>query len=442
MPATFLPGSQNRPTLGAAIGNFGGNLIGNYFQQKAVEQDQQALQQWLQGGQQAQEQQPFTMGGGMQGPMNMPGERMLAPPELSAPVMRTQGPMPQFRTPQFQQLGMQMAGQQMQNMLPPGQMDQARMNLMQQQGDYYGMRGQAAGQPTSVPVSQQLHQHALRQGAAPGTPEYDRITKGAEAVKGPQYQPQPWSDEDGNIKWVRPGEAPPKGFTPYKAKAEASTNRLLARKMGQLEKTMESMEKSGHGGTKAHAALQSRWDELAKLSSASTTLNINPASPTERAKLAEGAASIDALNNMRNLFTEVSSGSGLSAYPGPIRGPVTGVMGAFEMAPAKKEEFRAATTTFKNAMIKAITGAQMSEPEAKRIMSQIPDTKDPPTRWLAKWRQSMKNTLELLGRRQQVLSESGLTAPSMGSGKPTASELEALGTKAAYEQGVSLGYWK
>jgi len=320
-------------------------------------------------------------------------------------------PLPRFLSPKWRGLGQMMAQQQMMGSLPPDAMTAARTDLYQAQADDV-RRGPA---PTKMSVQEQLHQYALQQGAMPGSPEYNRYTKGPTEPK--VYQPELWENSTGRTKWVAPGTPPPEGYTPYKPTAEPSTNKLLARKMEQIEGSMAKLETAGKTDTEAYGTMQKRWDELAKLSSASTTLNINPASPTERTAIAEGASSIDALNNMKGLFEEVVSGSGIFAYPGPIKGPVASVMGAMEMAPAKQEEFRAATFTFKNAMIKAITGAQMSEPEAKRIMSQVPDIKDPPTRWRAKWRQSMKNIQEIQARRKQVLQQSGLAAPEMGVGQ-------------------------
>ena len=71
----------------------------------------------------------------------------------------------------------------------------------------------------------------------------------------------------------------------------------------------------------------------------------------------------------------------------------------------------AATSAFKNAIIKEITGAQMSEVEAKRIMKQVPDITDPATRWNAKWQQSKKNLEFLQKRRLQILEQSGIRVP-------------------------------
>ena len=61
-------------------------------------------------------------------------------------------------------------------------------------------------------------------------------------------------------------------------------------------------------------------------------------------------------------------------------------------------EFSAASAAFRNAVIKAITGAQMSEPEANRIKEQIPMPSDKPEVWAAKARQTKLNLQDLAKR--------------------------------------------
>ena len=60
--------------------------------------------------------------------------------------------------------------------------------------------------------------------------------------------------------------------------------------------------------------------------------------------------------------------------------------------------FSAATSSFRNAVIKAITGAQMSEPEANRIRQQIPEVTDKPVDWQAKYEQTKKNLADIENR--------------------------------------------
>ncbi len=83
-------------------------------------------------------------------------------------------------------------------------------------------------------------------------------------------------------------------------------------------------------------------------------------------------------------------------------------------------EFDAQLTGLKNAVIKATTGAAMSEPEAKRIMGQLPDLTQPEAVFRARMATTRKN-LETLKRRTIELSGGTMSSPSTaGAGpKPT-----------------------
>ncbi len=61
-------------------------------------------------------------------------------------------------------------------------------------------------------------------------------------------------------------------------------------------------------------------------------------------------------------------------------------------------ELKAASDSFTNMVIKAITGAQMSEPEAQRIKGQIPLYTDKPEVFAAKAKQTRKNLMDLENR--------------------------------------------
>ena len=130
-----------------------------------------------------------------------------------------------------------------------------------------------------------------------------------------------------------------------------------------------------------------------------------PPSPAERTAIAETRASIDALNNLKTLFDSAQT------KVGPIVGRAAPFKGLLGLTTDEQEDFMAATSAFKNRIIKEITGAQMSEQEANRIMKQIPDITDPPARWNAKWRQSKKNLEFLQKRRAEILRQSGLRVP-------------------------------
>jgi hypothetical protein len=71
--------------------------------------------------------------------------------------------------------------------------------------------------------------------------------------------------------------------------------------------------------------------------------------------------------------------------------------------PAPVANYMAEESTLKNAVIKATTGAAMSESEAVRIMEQIPSMTDKPEVWRAKAKATREN-LTLLRRRMLELS--------------------------------------
>lgn len=74
-------------------------------------------------------------------------------------------------------------------------------------------------------------------------------------------------------------------------------------------------------------------------------------------------------------------------------------------------EFAAQITGLKNAVIKATTGAAMSEPEAQRIMGQLPDLAQPEAVFKARLATTKRN-LETLKRRTIELSGGTVEAPS------------------------------
>lgn len=80
-------------------------------------------------------------------------------------------------------------------------------------------------------------------------------------------------------------------------------------------------------------------------------------------------------------------------YVGPVAARAYAIQEKTPFLPVDRDrsEFVAENTTLKNAVIKLITGAQMSEPEAKRIMEQIPAPEDRPEVWEAKYKSSARN---------------------------------------------------
>lgn len=86
---------------------------------------------------------------------------------------------------------------------------------------------------------------------------------------------------------------------------------------------------------------------------------------------------------------------------GPINGRLTEMSVQYPTGQAVPEtlaKFYAQTTTLKNAVVKAITGAQMSAVEADRIMKQVPDFTDKPVVWKQKLDATRENLKTLKNR--------------------------------------------
>lgn len=207
-------------------------------------------------------------------------------------------------------------------------------------------------------IADQRALEASRTGARPGTPGFERIATGPE---------------------------PP-----------ATQSQLRAREIRRLQSIPKKQRTSAQS------------ESLKRLLEGQSAVTINlpsPASPSERTEIAKTRASIDALNNIKELFDSAKTRTG------PIVGRLDPVLGLFNRTTQEQENFMAATSAFRNKIIEEITGAQMSEVEASRILKQVPQETDPPARWLAKWQQSKKNLEFLQKRRLEILKQSGLIAP-------------------------------
>src|SRR3990167_6730834 len=110
-------------------------------------------------------------------------------------------------------------------------------------------------------------------------------------------------------------------------------------------------------------------------------------------------ASLDSLARLKEMFDKGAKDD-IGPAEGRARSAGQQVPGGVFVT-ERFANFEAATRAFQNAMIKAITGAQMSEPEAKRIMGQIPNVNDNATVWQDKYTQSVKN-MEDLERRTRT----------------------------------------
>ncbi len=112
-------------------------------------------------------------------------------------------------------------------------------------------------------------------------------------------------------------------------------------------------------------------------------------------------SSLAELGNAQQLLTNITK-SFDPKYVGPVAaraGKMTQY--AESLTEPQKVEF------YKNSIIKAITGAQMSEVEAKRIIQQIPNENSSPTAFLAGIKRSYLMTDRKLNEMQKAISRSG-----------------------------------
>lgn len=126
-------------------------------------------------------------------------------------------------------------------------------------------------------------------------------------------------------------------------------------------------------------------------------------SATAIEKVAGVDQSLGMLNDIESLFPDMKGSIGV--FDGRMaRAKLASGVGI----DPRLAEFDAQITGLKNAVIKATTGAAMSEPEAKRIMGQLPDLSLPEAVFKARLETTRRN-LETLKRRTIELS--GGTAP-------------------------------
>ena len=122
------------------------------------------------------------------------------------------------------------------------------------------------------------------------------------------------------------------------------------------------------------------------------------------------AVAIEKLAGLEQSLVVLKSLEGLvqDGWLGPIQGRVTEAKVGLPGAPVSDQlaRFYAETATLKNAVVKAVTGAQMSEPEAQRILTQVPSFADKPNVWRQK-ANATRDNLSMLRDRTIALSGGG-----------------------------------
>ncbi len=237
-----------------------------------------------------------------------------------------------------------------------------------------------------------------QQGLIPQVPQF-QTPQGSAAFAGflGQQTQQPFTLAPGAQRFDAQGR-PIAQAPPRPPSAADELNRVRLKIVKQIQEVPEEQRTAG------------QRESLKRLLEGQAAVQISlakPAAASERTAIAETNASLDALANLENLFNKVTT------VTGPVAGRVQTAKGLFGLSSEDQENLLAATAAFKNKVIKDITGAQMSEAEANRIMKQIPLETDPPARWKAKKKQTEINLRAIQRRRIQVLEESGLRAPGV-----------------------------
>lgn len=149
----------------------------------------------------------------------------------------------------------------------------------------------------------------------------------------------------------------------------------------------------------------------------------------EREAIAGNLASMDALDNIESLKKR--------GYVGPIQGRISQFKQAFGGAKEDQAQLVSALAAFRNQLIKEITGAQMSEPEARRIMQQIPKITDPDTVFDSNLKETRKNMERVRQRMLEVMGKTGLAAPA-GDTEPPVDELAPFWDELTAEEKIEV----
>ncbi len=145
-------------------------------------------------------------------------------------------------------------------------------------------------------------------------------------------------------------------------------------------------------------------DENGEQKQVDYTERIYPKLENPPAKFTEAIAE---LGNAEVLLKDITK-SFVPSYVGPIAaraGKMTQYVGA--LTDQQRVEFYGNVAEYKNSIIKAITGAQMSELEAKRIIQQIPNENASPQAFLAGVKRSYAMTKRRIDQQEKAIARSG-----------------------------------
>jgi hypothetical protein len=118
--------------------------------------------------------------------------------------------------------------------------------------------------------------------------------------------------------------------------------------------------------------------------------------------VAAAKTSLSGLDMLEKLFKPEFVGPARGRYNATERSSVELPIVGLPDAPEGFEDFAAETAALKNRVIQAITGAAVGVQEQGRIMGEIPDYTDPPSKWKAKARATRRNLQQLVANQIQM----------------------------------------
>lgn len=217
----------------------------------------------------------------------------------------------------------------------------------------------------------------------------------------------------------------PASFTMTPSQREQANDRTEGR---QIQREGQAITLRGQD---LSAATQRRGQDLSAATAAEgqaiTKRGQDLTDARERAGAGAGGAKLSAAAVEKVAGAETALGSAATIEKmlpsfegslGPVYGRIQQTKQLTGMADQGYAEFAAEIATLKNAVVKATTGAAMSEPEAKRILQQVPDLTDQPAVFKARLAATKRN-LEMVRRRTIELSGGSVDWAAPGAASPS-----------------------
>jgi hypothetical protein len=360
--------------IGLAIGQGLMNGINSTLQGKAGLADSEALLQYLSQLQRAQQYNAAGVGAPDM-PYDVPG-----PTDWNTTVA-----MPQLKTPQMQSVLMQLTLGQIMN-----PMQQSQIRNLNAETDYYTARAGSEG------VQEQFSEPFQAGGK---TYQYgpDGKLHVVDTEEKQKTDPQYYIDQGYSRSDALAAARTAAGLEAGAQRPTVSSR--IADQMGIVEQRIQQLKDAGYADdSPAVASAQARWDELAKLSSASTNVELK--------MMPEGMVSRQANREALMRVGEEVISKWRPEYTGPIQGWMTSLKNKWVGGDQQAASFEAGVTSMIEQMYQK-AGKQLSDEEMKRWDPFIPKMTEPDSTFKAKMDNLMNNVTAYLSAESDVASRAG-----------------------------------